>query len=147
MGKTNQSALSCVKMSVSPNTIGRPRFIAASIVAALGVATLLGGCGTTPNSTGTLIGTFKIVTGGVTYGTVPGTGHVIIRHGGRRITDHQVFSGGTFKVTLAPGSYQISSTCAQSRHETQLSIPKWISIGAKLKTRADIQCLLNPTTG
>jgi hypothetical protein len=146
-GKTNQIRLSCVNMGVSPNTIGRPRFIAAIIVTALGVVTLLAACGTTPTSMGTLTGTFKIVTGGVEYRTVPGAGHVIIRQGARRLADHQVSSGSTFKVTLAPGSYQVTATCVQSLEKTQLSTPKQISIEAKMATRADIQCLLNPRVG
>jgi len=124
----------------------RLRLVVSSIVTAIGTLTLLGGCGT-PTSTGTLTGTFKIVTGGVKYQTVPSAGHVIIRQGNRRVAYHQVSSGSTFKVTLAPGSYLISATCVQSPQETQASTPKQISIEVKMATRADIQCLLNPTVG
>jgi hypothetical protein len=132
-------------MGVRQNNVS-PRVIVASIITAIGALTLLGGCGT-PTSTGTLTGTFKVVTGGVEYRAVPGAGHVIIRQGGRRLANHQVSSESTFKVTLAPGSYQVSATCVQTPEETQLSTPKQISIEEKMATRADIQCLLNPTVG
>jgi hypothetical protein len=123
-----------------------PGFMVASIVSAVGAATLLGCCGS-PTSTGTLTGTFKIVTGGVEYQTVPGAGRVIIRQGRRRLADHQVSSGSTFKITLPPGSYLISATCVQSPQETQMSTPQQISIETKVATRTHIQCLLNPSTG
>jgi hypothetical protein len=132
-------------MGVSQNHVG-PRVTVASIVTAIGTLTVLGGCGT-PASTGTLTGTFKIVTGGVEDRTVPGEGHVMVRHGGRRLADHLVSSGSTFKITLAPGSYQVSARCVQSPQETQSSTPKQISIEAKVATKADFKCLLNPSAG
>lgn len=119
--------------------------IAASIVIGISALTLLAGCGG-QNSTGTVTGTFQIVTGGVEFRTVPGAGHVIVRDGARRVA-YQVSSGSTFTIKLPVGSYRIGATCVQSPFETQLSVPKGISVKANAVTRADVQCLLNPTTG
>lgn len=132
-------------MGVSQKNMS-PRIVAVSTIAVISALTFLADCGT-PTSTGTLTGTFRIVTGGVEYRTVPGEGYVIVRQGSRRLADHEVLSGSTFKVILRPGTYQISSTCLQSPHETELSVPKTISVEANVATTATVQCLLDPTTG
>jgi hypothetical protein len=125
-----------------------PRIITMSVVAGIAAAVLLAGCSTpTRTSTGILRGEFQIVTGGVEYRTVPGVGDVIVRQGSRRLVNHKVSSGNTFKVTLPVGSFQGGSTCLQSPQETQYSESKPVAIRANMTTRVDVRCLLNPTVG
>jgi hypothetical protein len=123
-----------------------PRIITVSIVVGISAMTLLESCGN-PTPTGTLTGTFQIVTGGLEYGTVAGAGHIIVRQGTRHLADREVSSGSTFEITLPAGSYQISSTCVQSHFETQLSVPKAAIVKADRASKDNVQCFLNPTTG
>lgn len=144
-GEANQFPLPGVTMAVSQESMS-PQMIAASVAAGISALALLAGCGS-PTSTGTLTGTFQIVTGGVEYRTVPGAGYIIVRQGTRRLADHKVSSGGAFTIPLPAGSFQISSTCLQSPDETQPSVPKTISVETNMATRSDVHCLLNPTVG
>jgi hypothetical protein len=124
--------------------------MAMSVVAGIDAAVLLAGYGaSTParTSTGTLRGEFQIVTGGVEYRTVPDVGYVIVRQGSRRLVNHEVSSGNTFKFMLPAGSFQVSSARLPSPQETQFSESKTVAIRANMDTRIEVQCLLNPTAG
>lgn len=147
--KANQLHIRCVMMSVHQMRM-LPRIIILSVLATICVTMFLTSCGDSHSargSTGTLSGTFRIVAGGVEYRTVPGTGDVIVRQGNHRLVNHTVSSESGFKVRLPAGSFQISSSCLQSPQETQLSASKTVTITAKMATRVDVRCLLDPTTG
>jgi hypothetical protein len=147
--KANRLCPPWIIMTVSLKTRS-PRIMAMSVVAGIGAGALLAGCGaSTPasTSTGTLRGEFETVTGGVEYRTVPGVGYVIVRQGSRRLVNHEVSSGNTFKFMLPAGSFQVGSSCLQSPQETQFSESKTVAIRANMDTRIEVQCLLNPTAG
>jgi hypothetical protein len=145
LGHANPFRVPSVTIAVSQKSMS-PQMVAVNMVVGISAFALLAGCAS-PTSTGTLMGTFQIVTGGVEYRTVPGAGYIVVRQGTRRLADHKVSSGGAFNIPLPAGSLQISSTCLQSPHESQLSVPKTIQVEANMATRADVQCLLNPTVG
>jgi hypothetical protein len=87
------------------------------------------------------------VAGGVEYRTVPGVGYVLVRQGSRRLVNHEVSSGNTFKFMLPAGSFQVGSSCLPSPQETQFSESKTVAIRANMDTRIEVKCLLNPTAG
>jgi hypothetical protein len=123
---------------------------------ALGCLTLVvvGGCGGPAGRMEhsrvekSLFGTFHIVTGGVAYVDVGGSGRVALFQGRRRVAQQIVESGGSFRVRLAPGTYGIASTCVPSpSDETQLSEPTTVRVRSGAVSRVDVTCLLDPTTG
>jgi hypothetical protein len=103
----------------------------------------------TPTSTGTLIGHFRIITGGVEYQTVPGSGHVNVFQGPRRLASQVVGSGAAFFFTLPAGAYLVTSTCVEEipSHETVRSAPQKVSVMANRTTRLEVECFVNPGIG